>query len=161
MRDPLECIAELLGNPSFQNEIQFSPQRLWTDATKANRVYGEMWTGDRWWDLQVGFAYSTLDHFFTDALDLEVKDSRPERNNCEYHPFFRQDKPLCVQWRQTGLAPLHHTWKHFKACTPTDLKTEHSHSPLSASHKAHLYFEPIKTPYQSMGTLSLCGLCLS
>lgn len=53
MRDPNECIAELIGNPEFHNELQYAPERLWTDANMKERVYGEMWTGDKWWEIQV------------------------------------------------------------------------------------------------------------
>lgn len=53
MRDPMECIQELLGNPSFRNETVFAPCRIYTDSTQTTRMYGEMWTGDWWWALQV------------------------------------------------------------------------------------------------------------
>lgn len=41
MRDPNDCIAEIMGNPEFQNELQYTPERLWTDEKMTERVYGE------------------------------------------------------------------------------------------------------------------------
>jgi hypothetical protein len=55
MRDPVQCVADLLSNPALVNCIQFAPVRLYTcKKGRKERVYSEMWTGDRWWELQVG-----------------------------------------------------------------------------------------------------------
>ncbi|KAF7303341.1 hypothetical protein MIND_00561800 [Mycena indigotica] len=56
-RDPLECIAELLGNPNFKKEQTFKPMRLFRTRDQStgelgNREYDEMWTGTWWWDTQ-------------------------------------------------------------------------------------------------------------
>lgn len=52
-RDPVECIRKLLGNPGFKDSLHYAPERLYMDAEGRNRLYGNMWTGDWWWDLQV------------------------------------------------------------------------------------------------------------
>ncbi|KAJ7053461.1 hypothetical protein C8F01DRAFT_1375062 [Mycena amicta] len=56
-RNPLECIAELLGNPAFEGDQTFKPMRLFRTRDMAtgvlsNREYDEMWTGTWWWDTQ-------------------------------------------------------------------------------------------------------------
>ncbi|KAF7290282.1 hypothetical protein MIND_01342200 [Mycena indigotica] len=56
-RNPLQCIAELLGNPAFKEDQTFKPMRLFrtrdtlTGELK-NQEYDEMWTGTWWWDTQ-------------------------------------------------------------------------------------------------------------
>jgi|ERR1700761_1746892 len=51
MRDPLECIKDLIGNPLFKKVMKYKPERHWR---RGKRVYSEMWTGDWWWKMQVG-----------------------------------------------------------------------------------------------------------
>lgn len=52
-RDPVECVKELISNPAFINDIQYVPEKHYTDNTRTNREYSEMWTADWWWDIQV------------------------------------------------------------------------------------------------------------
>jgi Plavaka transposase len=53
LRDPVECIKELISNPAFNGSIAYIPERVYTDSTGQSRVYDEMWTADWWWDMQV------------------------------------------------------------------------------------------------------------
>jgi hypothetical protein len=58
-RDPVDCVRELLGNPTFKNQ-GYAPIRVFKSfdaATGAysNREYSEMWTADWWWKIQVRF----------------------------------------------------------------------------------------------------------
>ncbi|KAJ7754280.1 hypothetical protein B0H14DRAFT_2635460 [Mycena olivaceomarginata] len=46
-RDPVECVRELLGNPSFKRAGKMSE-----DGEGTNREYNEMWTADWWWEVQ-------------------------------------------------------------------------------------------------------------
>ncbi|KAJ7263772.1 hypothetical protein C8J57DRAFT_1230967 [Mycena rebaudengoi] len=55
-RDPVDCVRELLGNPTFKNQ-GYAPIRVFKSfdaATGAysNREYSEMWTADWWWKIQ-------------------------------------------------------------------------------------------------------------
>ncbi len=52
-RDPVECIRELIGNPAFRELIRYAPEQLFADCMGEDRMYGEMWTGDWWWKIQV------------------------------------------------------------------------------------------------------------
>ncbi|KAJ6533903.1 hypothetical protein DFH09DRAFT_932549 [Mycena vulgaris] len=53
-RDPVECIRELVGNPSFIKQ-GYKPIRVYKsfeDERYTNREFSEMWTADWWWKIQ-------------------------------------------------------------------------------------------------------------
>ncbi|KAJ7137383.1 hypothetical protein C8R43DRAFT_1072298 [Mycena crocata] len=53
-RNPVECVRELLQNPSFTNQV-YEPHRIFKrfeDGKYSNREFNEMWTGDWWWEIQ-------------------------------------------------------------------------------------------------------------
>ena len=52
-RDPVECIAELIGNPAFNGSISYAPEHVYTDSSCESRIWDEMWTADWWWTTQV------------------------------------------------------------------------------------------------------------
>ncbi|KAI5983673.1 hypothetical protein EDD15DRAFT_2178696 [Pisolithus albus] len=52
-RDPVECVRELIGNPTFKDAMKYAPEHLYTSQEGNNRVINEMWTADWWWDMQV------------------------------------------------------------------------------------------------------------
>ena len=52
-RDPVECIRELFSNPAFKDNIHYKPQKTYSNKSKTERVYGEMWEGQWWWKTQV------------------------------------------------------------------------------------------------------------
>ncbi|KAG8912619.1 hypothetical protein FRC01_004991, partial [Tulasnella sp. 417] len=57
MRDPVECVAELIGNPTFRDTMQYSPiQETEADddsfEEEPDRFFEEMWSGDWWWQVQ-------------------------------------------------------------------------------------------------------------
>lgn len=53
MCDPVECVRELIGNPVFDGDIAYAPERVYADAEGKIRVIDEMWTADWWYDTQV------------------------------------------------------------------------------------------------------------
>ncbi|KAI0261681.1 hypothetical protein BC834DRAFT_925468 [Gloeopeniophorella convolvens] len=53
MRDPLECIRELMSNPAFRDVICYAPERAYADEEGKERLYDEMWTADWWWNTQL------------------------------------------------------------------------------------------------------------
>lgn len=53
LHDPVACIRELIGNPSFHGEIAYAPEKVYLDSHGRTRRYDEMWTGDWWWRTQV------------------------------------------------------------------------------------------------------------
>lgn len=52
-RDPVECIRELFSNPAFKDKCRYAPRKAFTNQSRDERVYGEMWTGKWWWKTQV------------------------------------------------------------------------------------------------------------
>ncbi|KAJ6548353.1 hypothetical protein B0H19DRAFT_1298935 [Mycena capillaripes] len=54
MRDPVECIKELMGNPAFHDYMAYMPEHVYSDKTGAesSRIFDEMWTANWWWELQ-------------------------------------------------------------------------------------------------------------
>ena len=53
MRDPIEAIKGLWQDPNLSPHMAFAPSKVYTDATKSDRIYSEMWTGQWWHVLQV------------------------------------------------------------------------------------------------------------
>lgn len=52
-RNGLACFRFLFGNPLFFNHMDYCPRREFTSETRADRLYNEIMTGERAWDLQV------------------------------------------------------------------------------------------------------------
>lgn len=54
-RDPIECIQELISNPTYKDHMAYTPERAYDhiDGTSESRIWDEMWTGDWWWNIQV------------------------------------------------------------------------------------------------------------
>ena len=52
-QNPIDVIKSLWSNPTYADQMVFSPQKLWTSSDKTSRLYNEMWTGNWWWKIQV------------------------------------------------------------------------------------------------------------
>jgi hypothetical protein len=63
-RDVAECLKTLFGNPRFRGHMTFAPRH---DFVNGKRVYTEMCTGDRWWELQ-----ASLQNTYFNTLNLMV-----------------------------------------------------------------------------------------
>jgi hypothetical protein len=61
MRDPVEVVKELLGNPAFRDHMHFTPERHYSDPEQQSRKISEMWTGDWWWTIQVSLLGNEKD----------------------------------------------------------------------------------------------------
>jgi Plavaka transposase len=53
MRDPVECVKDLIQNPMFRKNMAYAPERVYRDLEGKTRIYDEMWTADWWWQVQV------------------------------------------------------------------------------------------------------------
>jgi hypothetical protein len=58
MRDVVEVIKMLIGDPRFAEHIRYAPEKHFTSATHETRVYDEMWSADWWWRIQVSIEHS-------------------------------------------------------------------------------------------------------
>ena len=72
LRDPIECLRELMGNPMFKDVLKYAPEKAYLDEDGNLHVYDEMWLPDWWWEIQVS--------------KLVLRISRKERgtNFCNY-----------------------------------------------------------------------------
>ncbi|KIO21736.1 hypothetical protein M407DRAFT_45836, partial [Tulasnella calospora MUT 4182] len=52
LRDPVECVRDLMGKPTLRDVMSYLPTKVYTNAERRTRVYEEMWTGDWWWNVQ-------------------------------------------------------------------------------------------------------------
>lgn len=52
-RDPVECVAELIGNPAFKDYMSYVAEHAYLDKGGKVRIFDEMWTADWWWNTQV------------------------------------------------------------------------------------------------------------
>jgi hypothetical protein len=49
----MESVAHLLLRPALAPHLEFQPKRVWRNASKKVRVYGDMSHGKWWWNTQV------------------------------------------------------------------------------------------------------------
>lgn len=56
LRNPVDCIRELMSNPEFDQGVSYVPERVFADEEGKTRVFDEMWTGDWWWKMQVSLG---------------------------------------------------------------------------------------------------------
>jgi hypothetical protein len=71
-KDPVECVQELIGNPSFKNN-HYAPIKIYEDDQGRIRVYSEMCSGDLWWKIQVCGIYIKCLSRLTNASRLNYQ----------------------------------------------------------------------------------------
>ena len=103
--DPIECVAELLGNLFFRGIQQYAPLQVFRNKDGTNQEFGEMWTADWWWKTQVS------EHNINRILRKAYFNDR-NYNSHPCHCRIRQDPALDIQWGQTGLACIPYYWKY-------------------------------------------------
>ncbi|KAF8181120.1 RNA ligase-domain-containing protein [Mycena galopus ATCC 62051] len=52
-RDPVECVKELIGNPSFKDVMDYAPKHQFVDAEGAEQLIKEMSSASWWWKMQM------------------------------------------------------------------------------------------------------------
>ncbi|KAG2350727.1 hypothetical protein BDR05DRAFT_979386 [Suillus weaverae] len=52
VRNPVECVKELIGNPLFRDHMVYAPARAYKDPAGLHQVIDDMWTVDWWCDKQ-------------------------------------------------------------------------------------------------------------
>ena len=55
-REIVPCLRALFGNPGFQHDLIFAPERHFTNEDRTHRIYSDMHTGDWWWSVQVRYS---------------------------------------------------------------------------------------------------------
>ncbi|KJA18013.1 hypothetical protein HYPSUDRAFT_119030, partial [Hypholoma sublateritium FD-334 SS-4] len=51
-RDPIEAIKTLWRDPDLSPQMTFRPKKVYSNSSRRNRIYNEMWTGQWWHVLQ-------------------------------------------------------------------------------------------------------------
>ena len=46
VRNPVDCVRELIGNPTFCEVMGYAPERQFADEELLERLLNEMWTAD-------------------------------------------------------------------------------------------------------------------
>lgn len=54
-REIVPCLRALYGDPDFQHNLVFAPERHFTNEERTCRIYDDMHTGDWWWSVQVRY----------------------------------------------------------------------------------------------------------
>jgi hypothetical protein len=75
-RNPLECIRELIGNPSFKDKMVFEPAQFFTDEAHSIRLIDEAWTADWWWKAQVSSRLCFNEGFKKNSLAEKNSEGR-------------------------------------------------------------------------------------
>lgn len=52
----IPCLRALFGDPEFQHDLIFAPERHFTNEDRTHRIYSDMHTGDWWWSVQVRYS---------------------------------------------------------------------------------------------------------
>jgi len=87
-----ECVAALLGNVGFQEHIAYKPMKIFRDAERKERLYGEAWTADWWWETQVSRRGGLVPH---QTISVLTRRGRP-------------NSPLGQQLRPSSFPPTRH-----------------------------------------------------
>ncbi|EUC56496.1 hypothetical protein RSOL_181130 [Rhizoctonia solani AG-3 Rhs1AP] len=49
----IDLVRSLIGDTAFKDDLRYAPVRLWAAKDRKMRIYGEAWTGNWWWRMQM------------------------------------------------------------------------------------------------------------
>jgi len=52
-RNPIDAIKSIWEDPANAEHLVFSPKKIFSDTSRTNRIFNEMWTGKWWHSIQV------------------------------------------------------------------------------------------------------------
>ena len=85
-RNPIDCIRDLIGNPSFHKHVAYGPEHIYVDDKAESRIFDEMWTGDWWWQTQVRVIGTWPKNKRIDVYHIGTASIR--RRGCTCNPGF-------------------------------------------------------------------------
>ena len=56
-QNPVKCICEIIGNPTFKEYMSYQPARVYRKSDFTDREYNKMWICDWWWQMQVSIFF--------------------------------------------------------------------------------------------------------
>lgn len=86
LRDPVDAVKDLIGNPALREHMTYAPQKLFEDMAKEARVWEEMHTADWWWETQVSHLDASTRR--REPYIPFTGQDRDWRNHCAHHPSF-------------------------------------------------------------------------
>jgi hypothetical protein len=89
-RDPIQCIRDLIGNPVFRNVMKYAPERVYCDKDGRIRMYGEAWSADWWWQIQVCLIFCSKTRRDVDTFSIEK--APKTRYSCTNYSLNRQNQ---------------------------------------------------------------------
>ncbi|KAH9911752.1 uncharacterized protein B0H18DRAFT_891825 [Fomitopsis serialis] len=105
-RDIIEAIKALLGNPAHASQIVYRPSWIFSDKSRKNRIYTEMWSGKWWHAVQVRSCVLFIPEAITDKKTMTES---PTSRCCPRsgHHFDRQDAADAILGQQVGIPGLY------------------------------------------------------
>jgi hypothetical protein len=97
MRNPVECIRELIGNSSFKEHMAYAPSRAYTDQAGLHRVIDDMWTGDWWTETQVSTVWQSTEN--STVMDSQCSQERLPKGATIAPIILASDKTCLTQFR--------------------------------------------------------------
>ena len=86
--DTLECVEYLFGNPTFVDQIDFQPVRLYRDLKRTVCMYSEWVTGNTAWEMQV-CTYISITSILCTGLNLPTGNASEQSNTHQCYPLLR------------------------------------------------------------------------
>jgi Plavaka transposase len=130
-RDVIEAIRCLWGDPALSESMVYIPKKVYSDVSRSNRVYSEMWTGSWWHVIQVcNHSFSTLNSLKT--VSCLLSDAPPSRCNsgtCDTRDG--QNPTYPVHGWQVCVSCLSHVGKSTQNCSKKAFSARSSSSRLS------------------------------
>ena len=104
-RDVLECIRSLYGDPSWAQEMAFTPERHYTGHAHTSRVYNKLYTSDWWWTVQVCLVISRQNNVLMSLISGTLRGTPTRGYSCTRNCILGQDSTHAVQ-KQNSIPDL-------------------------------------------------------
>jgi hypothetical protein len=133
LRDPVDCIRELMGNPEFEDVVAYAPERVFADDEGKTRRFDETWTGDWWWEMQVSLCV----YYGAKQTYLIVVEGQVAGRGCcsTGDPRLRQNCAVAVPWGSGSVTSILDTGKYLQRHPPSAIKTRSYPNRLLTYHQ--------------------------
>jgi len=108
-RDVPEYIQSLYSNPSWAQEMVFTPEQHYTGHMHTSWVYNKLYTSDWWWTVQVCLVISRQNDVLMSSISGTLRGMPTRGYNCTSNYILGQDSTYTVQ-KQNGIPNLSYDW---------------------------------------------------
>ena len=104
LRDPIECLRELMGNPMFKDVLKYAPEKAYLDEEGNLRVYDEMWLVDWWWEIQVSNMIFGISRKEQELTSVFIRENYPlvQPLHQSFSPPTKHNFPTSVEIKAPG-----------------------------------------------------------